>query len=102
MFRHTMATLMLEGGADIRFIQEMLGHGSITSTQIYTQVALRKLKEVYERPTRGPTWRAASRPARTPATRRSRHARTCLRRWPPRRPTRTTRKEVSWTTHRRT
>ncbi len=49
MFRHTMATLMLEGGADLRFIQAMLGHGSITSTQVYTQVALRKLKEVYER-----------------------------------------------------
>jgi integrase/recombinase XerD len=49
MFRHTMATLMLEGGADLRFIQAMLGHSSITSTQVYTQVALRKLKEVYER-----------------------------------------------------
>ena len=48
LFRHTMATLMLEGGADIRFIQAMLGHASIISTEIYTQVAIRKLKEVYE------------------------------------------------------
>jgi integrase/recombinase XerD len=49
VFRHTMATLMLEGGADLRFIQAMLGHAEITSTQVYTHVALRKLKEVYER-----------------------------------------------------
>lgn len=48
LFRHTMATLMLEGGADIRFIQAMLGHASILSTEIYTQVAIRKLKEVHE------------------------------------------------------
>lgn len=45
LFRHTMATLMLEGGADIRFIQAMLGHASILSTEIYTQVAIRKLKK---------------------------------------------------------
>jgi integrase/recombinase XerD len=48
MFRHTMATLMLEGGADIRFIQAMLGHADISTTQIYTRVAIRKLKEVHE------------------------------------------------------
>lgn len=48
LFRHTMATLMLEGGADIRFIQAMLGHASIVSTEIYTQVAIRKLKQVHE------------------------------------------------------
>ncbi|MGH7185424.1 MAG: site-specific tyrosine recombinase XerC, partial [Pseudomonadota bacterium] len=49
LFRHTMATLMLENGADIRYIQEMLGHAKIETTTIYTQVAIGKLKEVYER-----------------------------------------------------
>lgn len=47
LFRHTMATLMLEAGADIRFIQEMLGHENLSTTQIYTQVSIRKLKEVH-------------------------------------------------------
>jgi integrase/recombinase XerD len=47
LFRHTMATLMLEGGADIRFIQQMLGHADISSTQIYTQVSLAALTAVH-------------------------------------------------------
>ena len=47
LFRHTMATLMLEGGADTRFIQEMLGHAKLETTQIYTQVSIRKLKEIH-------------------------------------------------------
>ncbi len=47
LFRHTMATLMLEGGADIRFIQQMLGHAELTTTQIYTQVSLRKLAAIH-------------------------------------------------------
>ncbi len=47
LFRHTMATLMLEGGADIRFIQAMLGHVKLDTTQIYTQVSIRKLKEIH-------------------------------------------------------
>ena len=48
LFRHTMATLMLEGGADIRFIQAMLGHARLDTTQIYTQVSVRKLKEIHD------------------------------------------------------
>ncbi|MBF0548017.1 MAG: tyrosine-type recombinase/integrase [Candidatus Riflebacteria bacterium] len=47
LFRHTMATLMLEGGASLRYIQKMLGHSKLSTTEIYTQVATRKLKEVY-------------------------------------------------------
>jgi len=47
LWRHTMATLMLEGGADIRHIQAMLGHADISSTQIYTQVAIRQLAKVH-------------------------------------------------------
>src|SRR5690606_28526761 len=48
LFRHTMATLMLEGGADVRYIQEMLGHVDLSTTQIYSQVSIRKLKQVHE------------------------------------------------------
>lgn len=47
LFRHTMATLMLEGGADIRFIQAMLGHAELATTQIYTQVAIRQLQAIH-------------------------------------------------------
>jgi integrase/recombinase XerD len=47
LFRHTMATLMLEGGADIRYVQAMLGHAKLETTQIYTNVSIRKLKEVH-------------------------------------------------------
>ena len=49
MFRHTMATLMLEGGADIRYIQQMLGHACLTTTQVYTKVSNRMLQEVHSR-----------------------------------------------------
>jgi integrase/recombinase XerD len=48
LFRHTMATLMLENGADIRFIQQMLGHADLSTTQIYTQVSIRQLKAIHE------------------------------------------------------
>lgn len=46
-FRHSMATLMLEGGADIRYVQQMLGHSSLEATKVYTRVSLTKLKEVH-------------------------------------------------------
>lgn len=49
LFRHAMATHMLEHGADIRFIQAMLGHTELGTTTIYTHVALKKLKAVYDR-----------------------------------------------------
>jgi len=47
IFRHTMATLMLDNGADIRHIQMMLGHSQLSTTEIYTQVSIKKLKEVH-------------------------------------------------------
>jgi integrase/recombinase XerD len=47
LFRHTMATLMHENGADIRHVQAMLGHEDIKTTQIYTQVAVRALQQVH-------------------------------------------------------
>jgi hypothetical protein len=42
-----MATSMLENGADIRYIQAILGHASLTTTQIYTPVSIQKLKEIH-------------------------------------------------------
>jgi integrase/recombinase XerD len=54
LLRHACATHMLEGGADIRFIQAMLGHSSLTTTEIYTHVSIDKLRQIH----------AASHPAR--------------------------------------
>ena len=78
LFRHTMATLMLENGADIRYIQAMLGHAELSTTQIYTQVSIRKLKEIHTA-----THPAKPRTARLKAEARARHhrnprRRTCL------------------------
>jgi integrase/recombinase XerD len=49
MFRHTMATLMLENGADIRFIQAMLGHEKLDTTQIYTHLVITQLIAVHSK-----------------------------------------------------
>jgi len=64
LLRHACATHMLENGADIRFIQALLGHADLASTQIYTNVSILKLKEIHAatHPAR------LDRQARTPGT----------------------------------
>jgi integrase/recombinase XerD len=49
LFRHSCATHMLENGADIRFIQQLLGHEKLETTQIYTEVSIKQLQEVHAR-----------------------------------------------------
>jgi integrase/recombinase XerD len=81
LFRHTMATLMLEGGVDIRFAQEMLGHADLTPTQRYTHVSIHQLQAVH----------AATQPAArlpVPQRRRSRPRRRPCPVWRHRRPLR--------------
>ena len=70
LFRHTVATLMLENGADIRVIQEMLGHAKLTTTELYTRVSINLLKQVYLATHPG----AQGKPAGVPVTERNAEA----------------------------
>ena len=49
LLRHTAATLMMENGADLRSLQELLGHSRVNTTQIYTHVSTTALREAYEK-----------------------------------------------------
>ena len=73
LFRHAMATLMLENGADLRYVQQMLGHARLNTTEIYTHVNIQKLIEVHrlthpaKLPKADTSTTAAATPAHAPA-----------------------------------
>ena len=67
LFRHSAATLMLDGGADVRYVAEYLGHENLESTKIYTRVSVEKLRAVHRAPPTRPRGRRL-RAARAPAS----------------------------------
>ena len=68
LFRHAITTQMLENGADVRFIQAMLGHADIKTTQVYVRVSIRALKDIHSATHPARPTRATLKPDEAPAT----------------------------------
>jgi integrase/recombinase XerD len=67
LFRHTFATLLLENGCDVRYVQEMLGHSKLETTAVYTHVSIRTLKLMHAKYHPAKLPQAAAEPGRVPA-----------------------------------